>query len=304
MNEYFTSETIPEKPVKQPKTGRKADVLLTWSLRNGSWIFTVILLAAAVFILFVATLDISGTAIQEKALSAMTVFLAVVSYLLYVNGYSIGADLTAKAAAIKEISDRYAEKCRNIRESRQVEKIDEFCKWYKERELREARGNILLNAGFKIAEAEEILNKTFPLDNLDKRKMKAIDKAFALKPIRFDKSMLISPENRSGRRNPIASVNGLRLYTGSLFIKKFIMVILTSVFAVSVGVNIYLNRNLETIIAAIIQLVILIGSIIGGMSAGRRVKMKYAERTAEVINVLDEFSDWCATKINEKTTQN
>lgn len=293
MSDYFTAQTEPQKPEKIKVPHRKIAVV-GWALKNNAAIISVLLLIVTAFILFVATFDLTGTSVQEKILSATTLFVAGVAYILYFNGYTIGGEHTQNSQAVKDIYTKYGEKLKYLRENNLMNDLDAFIKEYVENELKVSRENILLCANLTPADYEKILAGEFR--ELTKAEKKAVKRAKELKPIKLSRQALLTATTENERRNPIASKTTIQIHKYMKFAFRFVSIVAKTIFVVSISVNLILNRNLETIIQSLLEIVFILASFTGGLSAGRKIKLEYAARTQDILNFFEEFAEWKKTK--------
>lgn len=292
MSDYFTS---PDAKIEQkPRRTPNKIAILGWAIKNNALVISALLLIVVAFVLFVATFDIDGTTIGQKILSATTLFVAGVAYILYFNAYSIGGEHTQNSQAVKDIYAKYEEKLKYLRQNSLMDKLDIFIKEYTENELKVSRENILLCANLTPSDYEKILAGTFR--ELTKAEKKAVKRAKDLKPINLSRKQILNASAEDERRNPIKSKRAIQTHKYIKFIFKFLSIVVKTVFVVSISVNVILNRDLETVIQSLLEIMFILASFAGGLSAGRKIKLEYASRTQDILAFFDEFDEWLKTK--------
>ena len=298
---YFMGENKPtpekrteiltaEAPVsKMRKAGNKVAM---WLVNNHTGLLSIAIMLLALLVMFVDEFIIDNV-FWRKVVSAETLFLATCSYMLYINAYIMGSNVASKSEFAMIIENAYAEEVKKIRAKRIEWMLELFCNDYKSRELKYARTDILISAGFTEAQITDILNgEKIPEEKLTVDQKKALAKAQALKPIKLNKQMLVNAHNEHLDRSPIRSASAIELEKYRAFVFKLITVIISITFVVSLTISLVQNFTSEAIISALLQLALMLISLLGGISLGQKIKTKYTERIQDIVGVLYEFWEW------------
>lgn len=301
-----TSLTVPESGVK--RAGKTA---LGWVVSNHSVIISVILILFAIVVLITTELKLDG-AFWQNVVSANTILLATCSYLLYINGYRTGGATAEKSDFVTSVKTAYIDIIAEVRKKKIEWMLELFCAEYRKDELRNAKTEILLCAGFTEKQITAFFagdsENAIDITKLSKPKLKAYNQAKKLKPIRLTKSMLVNSLTAHRGRNPIRSAGAIEVSKWSGFLVKAVTVVISCVFVVSLSLQLTTDFSLKAVIYALFQIVLLLVSLFGGVFHGNKIKIKYTERLQDVIGVLYEFNEWLerrkTTKSAEETAQN
>lgn len=289
---YFANDTnVQSVSPKQKKTGRGGG----WVLKNSSVLSSIFILLVCSFILFVANFNLSESTITENAISVTMVILFFATYSLYLNGYSIGKERNEVNPIVLAVYKDYNEKVKQIRENDRILDLDGFREWYIATELREAREAVLQAVDLTMEDYKRIKEGTSKLV-LTKKQKKAVKKVGEIQPIRLTRQMILSCRPYSGRRNPIKDAKGIEAYKYSQFTLKFIATAFTSMFVVSLGVELLFGASWEVVVQSIIKVATLVISFFSGAKIGKRYSNDYADRTRDILGLLEEFDDWLKTK--------
>lgn len=289
---YFTDggkAITPDKP--QTVKGGKKGAALVWLVNNIAGIASVLLINLIVYLIFIASFDLSGSEIQEQVFSALGVIIIGATIVLYLNGYSIGGTGANKLAETIETRKTYNSAVSRIITENLTDKLDAFCEEYKERELKDVISDKLAVVGITYSEYQKILSGESEHALTDKQK-KVIDSIDKIKPIELDRSVILTIDGQGHKRNPITPLWKIQLYKYAQMGIKGLTVALASMFTVAVSVKINYKTDFETVVYAILQAATLCGSFVSGFIAGRNVTIKLSRRTAEINNVIEEFFTW------------
>ncbi len=279
-----------EAPVsKMRKAGNKVAM---WLVNNHTGLLSIAIMLLALLVMFVDEFIVDDV-FWRKVVSAETLFLATCSYTLYINAYIMGSNVASKSEFAMIIENAYAEEVKKIRAKRIEWMLEVFCNDYKTRELKYARTDILISAGFTEAQITDILNgERIPEEKLTGEQKKALSKAQALKPIKLNKQMLVNAHNEHLDRSPIRSASAIEFEKYRAFVFKLITVIISITFVVSLTISLVQDFSAEALITALLQLGLMLLSLFGGMSLGQKIKIKYTERIQDIVGVLYEFWEW------------
>lgn len=302
-NEYFTggSNNVPTKKEQEQilnadapvsKMRRAGGKVATWLVNNHAGLLSVVLFAFAILVMVTENLNLDGV-FWKKVVSPETLLLASCSYMLYINAYVMGSNVACKTDFTATIENAYAEEVKKIRAKRIEWLLELFCNDYRLRELKHARTEILLCAGFSEGAVADILGgKEVDQEILTEDQKKALIKAKGLKPIKLNKQMLVNAHNEHIERSPIRSASAIEFEKYRAFAVKLITIIISFTFVVSLSIQLKTNFNIETIIYTLFQLGLMLISLFGGISLGYKIKIKYTERIQDIVGVLYEFWEW------------
>lgn len=292
MADFFSGNGLPPAPQKKNKDRNIKGQALNWVVKNNSIIFIIILLIIAIAAMFLVTFNI-GSDFVKKSLSATTILLSAVSYSLYVNGYITGDNNATQSETTITAEQRYFEEIKKIREKKVEWDINLFCQDYIQTELREYRTDLLFAGEFKPEEVEKILNgEQVDESTLTPLQLKALKACRNAKPIKLNKSMIMSPAETSRQRSPVSSANKIKSYKYRKFIFKAITVVLGASFLVAITPELITKFTVAKLIQALVQLVLLLASLFGGMRLGYSVRMRWTNRLEEITNLIGEFWGW------------
>ena len=279
-----------EAPVsKMRKAGNKVAM---WLVNNHTGLLSIVLFAFALLVMVTENLNLEGI-FWQKVVSPETLLLASCSYTLYINAYIMGSNVASKTDFVINIETAYAEEIRKIRAKRIEWMLELFSSDYRMRELKYARTEILICAGFTESAVADILaGKTINQDTLTEDQKKALAKAQALKPIKLNKQMLVNAHNEQIDRSPIRSASAIEFEKYRAFVVKLITIVISFTFVVSLSIQLKTDFSLSTIVYTLFQLALMLVSLFTGMSLGHKIKIKYTERIQDIVGVLYEFLEW------------
>lgn len=184
----------------------------------------------------------------------------------------------------------------------------EYCRAWEDQELDTARSHVLSDAGIKLGEfngefckygKKEIRTK-FP--DLSEFQIQTIFRAKKIKRLKYDESYL-SVYDRNGRRispsGGIKTKTVVRLQT----VQTLFTTALTSVFSVSMALDIIADPSFATVVTCLVKIVIILGFGAWGMVGG--YNMSAVRETDELGAKADEqerFMKWCETTPDKKKT--
>lgn len=304
-NDYFTGGNAKSKAVPQAERDRilgasapvskarvKSGNALSWAVKHHAELLSGILIAFAIVVVFTAEFDFEGT-FWASVVDVETLILATCTYIVYLNAYVIGTNTATASDFTITVHDAYKGEIKKIRDQRIEWMLELFCNDYRAGELKNAKTEILLCAGFTEKQIALVLDgKPINEDRLLEDQKKALQKARDLKPIKLNKAMLVNPYNGHRDRSPIRSATAIQIQKYSSFFTKLVFVIVSFTVVVSLTIKLTSDFSLGAIIYALLQIVLLFVSLFGGMSLGYKIKTKYTERVQDIVGVLYEFWEW------------
>lgn len=300
-NDYFmgnaNTKPTPKKEVltveppvsKMRKAGSK---VVTWLVNNHTGLLSIVLFAFALLVMVTENLNLDGV-FWQKVVSPETLLLASCSYMLYINAYVMGGNVAGKTDFATNVENAYSDEVGKIRLKRIEWLLEVFCSDYRMRELKYAKSEILLCAGFTESAVADILDgKEINKETLTESQKKALIKAQGLKPIKLNKQMLVNAHNEQIERSPIPSAGAIEFEKYRAFIVKAITIIISFTFVVSLSIQLKSDFSLSTIVYTLFQLALMLVSLFTGMSLGYKIKIKYTRRIQCIVGVLYGFWEW------------
>lgn len=294
---YFTDTNISDSPsvTPAPSVKKRGGARASWLLKNTNTISSILILAVCSFILFVANFDLSKASVEQNAISVTMVILLFATYTLYLNGYGIGKDKNDIAPSTKEVYKAYEAKIKEIRDGDKLLALDDFREYYISTELKETKEAMLQAVDLSLKDYDLIRKGESKL-TLTKKQKRVVTKIAEVKPIRLTRQMILSCRPYSMRRNPIKDARAIEADKMVHFALKFLGTALTSMFAVSIGVELLMSMSMEVVINSIVKVSLLVFSLFSGMKVGKKYSEAYADRTRDILGLLEEFDDYIKTK--------
>lgn len=179
------------------------------SLLNNAGIFVGVFLIFAVIV--IVTTDIRITSFEEIAALGLDFFLLLFcSYSMYVNASDSGMRHGLQSELYTDSLDRFTTKKKGIIDAQRQTRLHEFCRYYIDDELKNARMSVLAVVGFSY---KEYRKKWLGLDEetiendpkLSKVQKTALIKANAIKPVKLTPEMIMKRGRGSSRRAPLGT---------------------------------------------------------------------------------------------------
>ena len=179
------------------------------SLLNNAGIFVGVFLIFAVIV--IVTTDIRITSFEEIAALGLDFFLLLFcSYSMYVNASDSGMRHGLQSDLYLDSLDRFSSKKKSIIDAQRQTRLHEFCRYYIDDELKNARMSVLAVVGFGYKEYrkkwlgldEETIEKDPKLSKVQKA---ALIKANAIKPVKLTPEMIMKRGRGSSRRAPLGT---------------------------------------------------------------------------------------------------
>lgn len=179
------------------------------SLLNNAGIFVGVFLIFAVIV--IVTTDIRITSFEQIAALGLDFFLLLFcSYSMYVNASDSGMRHGLQSDLYLDSLDRFSTKKKTIIDAQRQTRLHEFCRYYIDDELKNARMSVLAVVGFSY---KEYRKKWLGLDEetiendpkLSKVQKTALIKANAIKPVKLTPEMIMKRGRGSSRRAPLGT---------------------------------------------------------------------------------------------------
>ena len=179
------------------------------SLLNNAGIFFGVFLIFAVIV--IVTTEIKITSFEQIAALGLDFFLLLFcSYSMYVNASDSGMRHGLQSDLYLDSLDRFSTKKKTIIDAQRQTRLHEFCRYYIDDELKNARMSVLAVVGFSY---KEYRKKWLGLDEetiendpkLSKVQKAALIKANAIKPVKLTPEMIMKRGRGSSRRAPLGT---------------------------------------------------------------------------------------------------
>ncbi|MBS5023999.1 MAG: hypothetical protein KH054_12710 [Firmicutes bacterium] len=294
-------EQIIYAPVIKPKKNINAFV-------NGVLISTAVSIFLAMLATYFVTLCFDGE-IGVKDFSVNCVWLMVGSYSLGTVTKKIAtnkAHMTEGFTEVRELADK---KLKELRAQGYGARIAEYCRNYEITEQNNVRKVICLNYNLDFsAYVEKYAGKTlreiraqYPNDLLTDGQKKAIRKANKVKIHHYDPDFLRWEETAKGYRSPSEAYRA-DVANKINSVNSIVKNIISSLFACSIGVDLLMNFNKQTVIMALIKVAFIIINVANKfIFAWQNTTVTECNRYRLKASEADNFLDWC--KANPPKTE-
>lgn len=228
-------------------------------------------LAAIVIVAMVVSLtDFTLSAGDLKNLTALTLFMYVITTLVYQNRYDKGKSLGREDKEyLKSLAD-YRTARNKITELGVASEVAEFCREYKVRELREYREGVLADVDLTY---EDYMQKYRHLPYLMVMKLKlplytriAIVRCNRAKPLKLTPGIILNESGESDR-NKLVGESGRereRKDKRKQLVKRALIVLLGG----AIAVNVILDFSAETVIQWFVRMIPVFAALITGDDSG------------------------------------
>lgn len=231
-----------------------------------------------------------------KVISLQFAILFFAQIAVYISSSDSGMCAGIDSAPYKEAKARYKTEKDSVNESGFTPRLSEFCLWYADRELKNARTAILSDVGISYAEYEE---KWLGADDaaVQNEKMpdamrSAICAANRMKRITLTPDMLLHPERLSEDRQPLRVSPTEKLKRA--YIRKVITTLAFSLVFSSIAFDLLVDFNWASVSAIALKLMLTLFSVFSGYSLGYQNKaVDSAHYLNDQADLLNQFFDYC-----------
>lgn len=266
---------------------------------NDIMLTALIIIAAAI-----SFTDFSLSFGSIKKFTALTIFLYVVTTLVYRNRYSKGKQRGKKDTDYIEALSSYNVKLKDIYDKSLAGLVPEFCKEYKVKELREYRENILADIEMPYEEYKEKYWGKPDLEILRLKKSfhikKALIKCNHAKPMTLFPSLLLD-EKGERKRKKLAGQSGQereRIDKRRQIISRGVMV----VFGGAIAIDIIFDFSLLTIFQWCVRMLPIVIALITGDDSGYCcLAVTETNFKRDQVSVINLFFEWVKER-KEKAT--
>ncbi len=277
------AESFEQSIVAEHNTKKK----VTKSLLNNAGIFVGVFLIFAVVV--IVTTDIRITSFEEIAALGLDFFLLLFcSYSMYVNASDSGMRHGLQSDLYLDSLDRFSDKKKTIIDAQRQTRLHEFCRYYIDDELKNARMSVLAVVGFSY---KEYRRKWLGLDDetiesdpkLSKTQKAAIIKANSIKPVRLTPEMIMKRGRGSSRRAPLGTKPETKksIRFGTKFVTTFLISLILSIIVLDLAVE-------PTWVIFASCMLKLLAVVINGFTG---YKFGYENIVFDTVNYMDDQTD-------------
>lgn len=257
------------------------------SLLNNAGIFVGVFLIFAVIV--IVTTDISINSFEEIAALCLDFFLLLFcSYSMYVNASDSGMRHGLQSELYTMSLDRFNTKKKSIIDAQRQTRLHEFCRYYIDDELKNARMAILAVVGFSY---KEYSKKWIGLDSntiendpkLSKVQKEALIKANAIKPVKLTPEMIMKRGRGSSRRAPLGMTPETK--KGINFGVKFVSTFLVSLIMSIIVLDMVVEPTWVIFASCMLKLLAVV------MNGFNGYKFGYENIVFDTVNYMDDQTD-------------
>ena len=230
-----------------------------------------------------------------QQLTALTIFLYIVTTLVYRNRYNRGKLRGKLDTEYKESLKEYRQKRQGIYDNSAAAKVPEFCRYYKSKELQEYRMGLLTDVEIEYLEYQEKYRR-LPLSKILRLKLpwdmkRAIIKCNRAKPLKLAAGLILNENGEMDREKLIGQSGKEREKKDKReqLISRAIMVL----FGGTVVINIIFDFSLITIIQWAVRMIPIIAAIPMGDDSGycniTVTETTFKRDQVSIINLFNEF---------------
>lgn len=230
-----------------------------------------------------------------QRLTALTIFLYIVTSLIYRNRYARGKQRGKKDEEYKDSLKEYRKKRQEIYDNTAAGIVPEFCRYYKVKELKEYRENLLADVEIEYSEYQEKYRRMPTFDILRLKlplgMKKTIIKCNRAKPIRLAPGLILNENGEMDREKLIGQSGREREKKDKReqLITRAIMVL----FGGMVVVNLIFDFSLTNIIQWVVRMIPIVAAIPMGDDSGycniTVTETTFKRDQVSVINIFNEY---------------
>lgn len=200
----------------------------------------------------VLTTDVSALTdpSELKAMGTSFVVLLFLTYSMYFSCSGSGARAGESSATYLEACARYEQVKAAVAAEGSYEKLRAFCRSYVRRELEAARAAILSECGLEAADLEAY--RRGERADFSKRRLRALARAEALKPVRLTADMLMRRGRRPPRRAPLGLTPTKRKNLHDAI--SFLKITATSLLTGTVVIEVVIDFSWSAVVALFFKL--------------------------------------------------
>lgn len=283
-------ESRSEKPkslgeVIEQSTAAKKQIMR--GVLNNTGIFVGIFIVFVVIVVY--TTDIKLTSVFDWTALGLSFFvLLFCAFSMYVNCSDNGIRAGKQSDTYKSAKQTFDELKKRVVEGKMQGRLPEFCRYYIDEELRNARSNLLTEVGI---DYEDYHNRYVGKDKdtlkqnkaLSKTQIAAIIAANAVKPIKLTPEMILKRGRGSTHRKPIGIPPEAK--RGMDYGMKFIKSSFTSILLAVIGLDVIVSPSWAIFAACLLKLFPVVLNGFMGYKSG------YQNIVVDTVNYMNDQAD-------------
>lgn len=239
--------------------------------------------------------DFSFSLVNVANITALTIFLFIVTTFVYRNRYSKGIRRGRKDEAFGECLSEYRAKIKDVYDRKMAGLVPSFCTWYKKKELMEYRESLLCDIEMPYeVYRDKYLNmpkKEVMKQHLSLEAKRIILKCNAAKSIKLSPGMILN-ENGEYLRHKLIGKSGRQREKADKK-REAITRAVYVIFGTIVAFDVILNFSVETVLQWAIRMVPIIIAIITGDDGGycniTVTETAFKKAQVHLINLFNEY---------------
>lgn len=257
----------------------------------------IMLIAMVVIAAVLSLTDFTFSFGDWKKLTALTIFLYMITMLIYRNRYAKGISRGKKDEEYLYSLDTYREKRETITSRGLIGHVAGFCSWYKKKELREYRESLLSDVEIEYDEYKEKYIKMpekeilrLPLSGEAKQ---TIIRCNRLKAVKLTPGMIL---NESGEfdRNKLIGKSGRQREREDKRIQAISRAVYV-VFGAAIAFDMIFHFSLETVAQWVARMLPIVMALVNGDDNGycnvTVTETNFKKDQANVIDIFLEYAD-------------
>ena len=287
----------PERYLSDPRreSRKRAEKGINDNSHEKNVINNIVLIVLVIVAAVISFTDFKISIGKIQKLTALAVFLYIITSLVYQNSYGRGKLRGKKDPEYKEALREYRTKRNFIYDNSVAGLVPEFCRSYKEKEIKEYRAGVLSDVEIEYIEYKEKYRR-LTIFNILRLKMpfdmkKAIIKCNRAKPIRLAPGLILNESGEMCRKKLIGQSGRERERKDKR--KNLISRAITVLFGAAVVINIIFDFSYVTIIQWAVRMLPIITAIFMGEDAGycniTVTETAFKRSQASIINLFNEF---------------
>lgn len=227
--------------------------------------------------------------------TALTVFLYIITTLVFQNRYERGKNRGKMDEQYKEILTNYREARDGIYAKNLAAEVPRFCQWYKKKELEEYRESLLTDIDMSYEEYREKYlrmssKEIMKLPELSLTAKKIIIKANHARSVKLSAGMVLN-ESGEAKRKKLLGLSGREREKMDKRVNAISRIVMT-LFAGTIAINIIMDFSLLTIAQWCVRMVPIVSAMIFGDDSGYCsvvvTETNFKNNQISVINLFEE----------------
>lgn len=239
-------------------------------------------------VILITTTDIHLCTFEDFAGFTIDFFLLLTcAYAMYVNSADSGSRAGLRTDTYKKQNEAFEAKKRAIIDGKLQSRLPEFCRYFVETELENARNSILAVIGFPLEEyntvwigksAEEV--NASDLSAMQKR---AVIEANALEPVKLTPEMIMKRGRGNSRRAPLGTTPEKKRTMN--FVIRFFMTFLTTIVTSMIALEAVTDPTWTVIVTCVVKLLTIV------LNGAMGYKFGYENKVVDTVGYMEDQED-------------